>query len=232
MTDNRFTNSQSPRASRDSTQDPLEHARGTVPKDWAPEPRRNALGEGNEIQRLGRDGATGREKFLRQRSRLVAAAEFCVCPDRKAERRAEILRVFCVACDYKRLLDIVHDCLALAAGKTDSGARNSSPGFPVMRPAGFALGDERVRESQGLVPTASILAILDQHHVHIARVWGAKIPFTPLIRPICRQNAVLDPTRRAGAPISPQRATRTRGELLPRSEARSTVPEAPTTERD
>jgi hypothetical protein len=48
MTDKRFTNSQSPRASRDSTQDPLEYARGTVPKDWAPEPRRNALGEGNE----------------------------------------------------------------------------------------------------------------------------------------------------------------------------------------
>jgi hypothetical protein len=30
MTDKRFTNSQSPRASRASTQDPLEHAKGAV----------------------------------------------------------------------------------------------------------------------------------------------------------------------------------------------------------
>jgi hypothetical protein len=40
--------SRSPRASRDSTQDPLEHAKGSVPKDFAREPRRNALGGGNE----------------------------------------------------------------------------------------------------------------------------------------------------------------------------------------
>jgi len=44
MTDKRFTNSQSPRASRDSTQDPLEHARGSVPKEWASDDASTAHG--------------------------------------------------------------------------------------------------------------------------------------------------------------------------------------------
>jgi hypothetical protein len=46
MADKRLT--QSPRALRDSTDNAEQFAKGSVPKDWASEPRKNALGEGNE----------------------------------------------------------------------------------------------------------------------------------------------------------------------------------------